>query len=63
MNGDTIIDHDDNEDGRIDGYIVDEDSDGSWDYSFWDSDFDGVWDLRGMHPDGKINPSSFRETG
>ena len=63
VNGDTIIDHDDNEDGRIDGYIVDEDSDGSWDYSFWDSDFDGVWDLRGMHPDGKINPSSFRETG
>ena len=63
VNGDTIIDHDDNEDGRIDGYIVDEDSDGSWDYSFWDSDFDGVWDLRGMHPDGEINPSSFRETG
>jgi len=63
VNGDTIIDHDDNEDGRIDGYIVDEDSDGSWDYSFWDSDFDGEWDLRGMHPDGEINPSSFRETG
>lgn len=63
VNGDTIVDHDDNEDGRIDGYIVDEDSDGSWDYSFWDSDFDGEWDLRGMHPDGEINPSSFRETG
>ena len=63
VNGDTIIDHDDNEDGRIDGYIVDEDSDGSWDYSFWDSDFDGEWDLRGMHPNGEINPSSFRETG
>ena len=32
--GKTIIDHDDNEDGKVDGMIVDEGSDQSWDYSF-----------------------------
>lgn len=61
--GDTIVDHDDNEDGKIDGTIVDEKSDGVWDYSLWDSDFDGKWDLEGVHSDGKINPSSFKELG
>jgi len=59
--GDTIIDHDDNEDGSIDGTIVDEGSDSVWDYSLWDSDFDGNWDLEGIHPDGEINPSSLKE--
>ena len=57
--GKTIIDHD-NEDGKVDGMIVDEGSDQSWDYSFWDTDFDGKWDLEGIHLNGEINPSSFK---
>ena len=61
--GKTIIDHDDNEDGKVDGMIVDEGSDESWDYSFWDTDFDGKWDLEGIHLNGEINPSSFKEFG
>ena len=61
--GKTIIDHDDNEDGKVDGMIVDEGSDQSWDYSFWDTDFDGKWDLEGIHLNGEINPSSFKEFG
>jgi S1-C subfamily serine protease len=59
--GDTIIDHDDNEDSRVDGTIIDKGSDGHWNYSFWDADFDGEFDLEGIHPDGEINPSSFKE--
>lgn len=62
-NGDIIVDHDDNEDGKIDGTIVDEGSDGRWNYSLWDSDFDGKWDLEGVHPDGEINPSSLKKIG
>ena len=61
--GKTIIDHDDNEDGKVDGMIVDEGSDESWDYSFWDTNFDGKWDVEGIHLNGDINPSSFKEFG
>lgn len=58
---DTYLDHDDNEDGQIDGYIVDLASDGSWDISYWDTDFDGKWDVKGEHVDGSLNPDRFTD--
>lgn len=61
VSGDRIIDYDDNQDGKIDGTIVDRGVDEFWDFSLWDTDYDGVFDLEGLHPDGSIDPSSYRE--
>ena len=59
--GNRIVDYDDNQDGKIDGSIIDKGVDDFWDFSLWDTDYDGTFDLEGLHPDGEIDPSSFRE--
>lgn len=59
--GNRIVDYDDNQDGKIDGSIIDKGVDDFWDFSLWDTDYDGTFDLEGLHPDGAIDPSSFRE--
>ena len=56
-----IIDYDDNEDGEIDGTCFDKGVDDYWEGSIWDTDFDGEFDMEGIHEDGGIDPSSYRE--
>ena len=51
---------DKNGDGKIDTVIIDKDRDKRWDLSLWDTDGDGKPDLIGVHPDGRVKPSSFR---
>jgi S1-C subfamily serine protease len=58
---DIIIDFDENEDGKIDGSVFDREQDGYWDYSLWDSDLDGEFDMQGIHENGEIDPSSYKE--
>ena len=60
VSGYRIIDYDDNQDGKIDGTIVDRGVDEFWDFSLWDTDYDGVFDMEGLHPNGSIDPSSYR---
>ena len=56
-----IVDYDDNEDGEIDGSCFDKGVDDYWEGSIWDTDFDGKFDMEGIHEDGGIDPSSYRE--
>ena len=51
---------DKNGNGKIDTVIIDKDRDKKWDLSLWDTDGDGKPDLIGVHPDGRVKPSSFR---
>ena len=41
--------------------VFDEDRDGKWDYSLWDTDLDGKPDMKGIHPDGKLQPSRYEK--
>jgi hypothetical protein len=59
--GDRIVDYDDNQDGKIDGSITDKGTDDFWDFSLWDRDYDGEFDMEGVHPDGSIDPSSYKK--
>jgi S1-C subfamily serine protease len=52
---------DTNNDGEVDGWVFDEDRDGKWDYSLWDTDFDGKPDMKGLHPDGKLEPTRYEK--
>ena len=61
LTADLIVDFDENEDGKIDGSVFDKKQDGYWDYSFWDSDLDGTFDMYGIHANGEIDPSSYKE--
>ena len=56
-----IIDYDENEDGEIDGTCYDEGVDDYWESSVWDTNFDGEFDMEGVHQDGALRPSSYRE--
>jgi hypothetical protein len=56
-----IIDYDENEDGEIDGICYDKGVDDYWEGSIWDTNFDGEFDMEGVHQDGALNPSSYRE--
>ena len=56
-----IIDYDENEDGEIDGTCYDKGVDDYWEGSIWDTNFDGEFDMEGVHQDGALNPSSYRE--
>ena len=56
-----IVDYDENEDGEIDGTSYDKGVDDYWEGSIWDTDFDGEFDMEGVHEDGALNPSSYRE--
>jgi S1-C subfamily serine protease len=52
---------DTNNDGKVDAWVFDEDRDGKWDYSLWDTDFDGKPDMKGIHPDGKLQPTRYEK--
>jgi hypothetical protein len=52
---------DSNGDGKWDVFIFDKNRDGKWDVSYHDTNFDGKLDLMGLHPDGKLVPSSFEK--
>jgi hypothetical protein len=50
---------DTNKDGKVAAWVFDENRDGKWDYSLWDTDFDGKPDMKGLHPDGKLEPTRY----
>ena len=56
-----IIDYDENEDGKIDGTCYDKGVDDYWEGSLWDTNFDGEFDMEGVHEDGDLKPTSYRE--
>jgi hypothetical protein len=46
--------------GKPEGIVFDLQRSGKrWDTSFWDSQLDDTFPLKGMHPDGKLMPTSF----
>jgi len=46
--------------GKTEGIVFDHQSSGSkWDTSVWDPQADDTFPLKGLHPDGKLMPSSF----
>jgi hypothetical protein len=46
--------------GKPEGIVFDLQRSGKrWDTSFWDSQLDETFPLKGMHPDGKLMPTSF----
>ena len=42
-----------------DGLVLDPKRSGKWTTSFWDVDFDETFPLKGLHPDGKLMPSTY----
>ena len=56
-----VVELDLDRDGRWEKAVVDSDSDGKWDYSLYDTDADGVVDLRGLHPDGAWEASTYEQ--
>jgi hypothetical protein len=44
---------------KPDGLVLDSKRSGKWTTSFCDVNFDGTFPLKGLHPDGKIMPSSY----
>jgi hypothetical protein len=42
-----------------DGLILDPKRSGKWTTSFWDVNFDETFPLKGLHPDGKLMPTSY----
>jgi S1-C subfamily serine protease len=44
---------------KPDAFVLDPKRSGKWTTSFWDVNFDGTFPLKGLHPDGKLMPSSY----
>ena len=44
---------------KPDGLVLDPKRSGRWTTSFWDVNFDGTFPLKGLHPDGKLMPSTY----
>jgi S1-C subfamily serine protease len=44
---------------KPDGLVLDPKRSGKWTTSFWDVNFDGTFPLKGLHPDGKLMPTSY----
>jgi S1-C subfamily serine protease len=44
---------------KPDGLVLDPKRSGKWTTSFWDFNFDGTFPLKGLHPDGKLMPSTY----
>ena len=44
---------------KPDGLVLDPKRSGKWTTSFWDVNFDGTFPLKGLHPDGKLMPSTY----
>jgi hypothetical protein len=45
--------------GKAEGIVFDVGRTGKWNNSYWDTNLDGTFPLRGLHPDGKLVPTSF----
>jgi hypothetical protein len=45
--------------GQADGIVFDSARSGKWIVSFWDVNFDGTFPLKGLHPDGKLMPTTY----
>ncbi len=52
---------DDEQDGDPNGVVTDINRDGEWDTSVWDTTGDGKADTEGLHADGQLVPSGYRE--
>ena len=44
---------------KPDGLVVTQKRSGKWTTSFWDINLDGTFPLKGLHPDGKLMPTSY----
>ena len=44
---------------KPDGLVLDPKRSGKWTTSFWDVNLDGTFPLKGLHPDGKLMPTSY----
>jgi S1-C subfamily serine protease len=44
---------------KPDGLVLDPLRSGKWTTSFWDVNFDGTFPLKGLHPDGKLMPTTY----
>jgi hypothetical protein len=44
---------------KPDGLVLDPKRSGKWTTSFWDVNFDETFPLKGLHPDGKLMPTSY----
>ena len=44
---------------KPDGLVLDPKRSGKWTTSFWDVNFDETFPLKGLHPDGKLMPSTY----
>jgi hypothetical protein len=51
-----------NLDGRPDLVVLDPSRQGHWSHSYWDVGYDGSWSLVGLHPDGRMEPTSFQSS-
>ena len=45
--------------GKADGIIIYSRQSGKWTTSVWDVNLDGTFPLRGIHADGKLEPSDY----
>ena len=45
--------------GKPEGIVFDVGRTGKWSNSYWDSKLDDTFPLRGLHPDGKLMPTTF----
>jgi hypothetical protein len=46
---------------KVEGIVLDERRVGKWNTSFWDPKLDETFPLRGLHPDGKLMPTSMEQ--
>jgi S1-C subfamily serine protease len=46
---------------KVEGIVLDERRAGKWNTSFWDPKLDETFPLRGLHPDGKLMPTSMEQ--
>ena len=45
--------------GKPDGIVFDLGRSGKWNNSYWDTKLDETFALRGLHPDGKLMPTTY----
>ena len=46
---------------KVEGVVLDEGRSGKWNTSYWDPKLDETFPLHGLHPDGKLMPSSMEQ--
>jgi hypothetical protein len=52
---------DNNRRNKVEGVVLDEGRSGKWNTSFWDPKLDETFPLHGLHPDGKLMPTSMEQ--